>query len=1359
MLTIDSHHLMKTIVILWMFLVGGSFVWMANPSAAPAMAALIEDTPTVETLPPTPDTEPSPEADTPTPTPTDTAIATETPTATMTATDTPVFDTPEPTPTETPTDTPIESPTESIPTPVDTPTPTATVLPAPPVQSSIAALALPGDVVINEIAWSGTLASANDEWLELYNTTSLTITLTGWAITSTSGISIPLSGVINPNSYYLIERNEGAVSDIPADLIRAFVLPNTGTTLFLSATGLVIDTANGDGGVWPAGANASRLSMERINPLLPDTDTNWASNDMLNHNGLARDGFTFINGTPKQANSTTYPSPTPTPTLPPPLPGSVIINEVAWSGTAASGADEWIELLNVSTQTITFTNWIITSTNGLNISLQGSVAPNDYYLIERTDDTAIIDVTADLTASFGSSGLNNATGDSLFLSANGVIIDTANYDGGLWPAGTAADYRSMERKDSLQVDVDDNWASNDTVHRNGLDFQNNPINGTPKQPNSTTYPPPPPPAPAAPILIGEFLYDGLTPSTEGDEFVELCNPNNALVSLAGYKVGDEETPKIRGDGGESMYELPVTATLESNACLVIAKDATQFLARFGFPPDFAVGSLRKYTAWGSGSWTLSNNGDELLVLGSNDEILDSVAYRNGDYTTLGLEPDASAPQPYSLQRVWPVDTNSMPHDFVRVEPSPGKLTEPPPPVSLPPAVLADGMYAFWGDLHAHTTYSDGAGPAHYALAVARSAGLHFYAITDHDWWLTPLEWAKILTQTRQATVPGQFIALRGVEWTHDSAGHINVFNTNALLNSHTDPMFNTLPNFYSWLAAHPEVIAQFNHPDPIYEGTFDNFAYHPAAAQVMFMQEIGNNAQEYTTYEPSFVQSNTAGWKTAPTNNGDTHTARWGIGSPARTGLVAPALTEADLLAAMRARRVFATEDSNLAVALRVNGSWMGSTLTSAGPLPLTVEVIDPDAEPFTLYLYDNNLPLATVPLAGGAGSWHTTVNALPGHFFWVKVVQADGNAAYTAPVWIEGQAPADALYVNEILPSPHDWDWDGNGVADYQDEWIELYNPANRPIGLGGWQLRDNSRVVYDIPLGTVIPSQGFVTFYHAQTHLSLNNGGDTITLVHPNGRVVDSFTYDHSPGYDGSWCRLPDAGVRWSDDCGPSPNAANWEKASKGPLTVKIYDAKRLTRNAWVRVKGHITAPPGILGVRNMYIQDNTSGILVYLPKNHGLYFNLGDRVEVVGKLRTFHEEFEIVVKERSDVKFVEPGLPLPPLPIATTSLLEPYEGMLVMLQGQAVNFKGWTTIWVDDGTGWAKSYIRRSTGIKKPYLKLGTALTLVGIVSQYSDPDEPSRNDYRLLPRYQTDLVINSPAAKPASWPKLLPETGIR
>ena len=49
--------------------------------------------------------------------------------------------------------------------------------------------ASPGDVVINEVAWGGTHASAADEWIELYNNTTDTIPLNGWMITATNSVS------------------------------------------------------------------------------------------------------------------------------------------------------------------------------------------------------------------------------------------------------------------------------------------------------------------------------------------------------------------------------------------------------------------------------------------------------------------------------------------------------------------------------------------------------------------------------------------------------------------------------------------------------------------------------------------------------------------------------------------------------------------------------------------------------------------------------------------------------------------------------------------------------------------------------------------------------------------------------------------------------------------------------------------------------------------------------------------------------------------------------------------------------------------------------------------------------------------
>ena len=66
------------------------------------------------------------------------------------------------------------------------------------------------DVVINEIAWMGTLSSFNDEWIELFNNTGTPIDLTGWTLNSLDGtpsITIP-SGSIDAGGYFLLERTD-----------------------------------------------------------------------------------------------------------------------------------------------------------------------------------------------------------------------------------------------------------------------------------------------------------------------------------------------------------------------------------------------------------------------------------------------------------------------------------------------------------------------------------------------------------------------------------------------------------------------------------------------------------------------------------------------------------------------------------------------------------------------------------------------------------------------------------------------------------------------------------------------------------------------------------------------------------------------------------------------------------------------------------------------------------------------------------------------------------------------------------------------------------------------------------------------
>jgi beta-lactamase superfamily II metal-dependent hydrolase len=160
-------------------------------------------------------------------------------------------------------------------------------------------------VVINEVAWAGSSASAYDEWIELYNTTGSAINLTGWKIVDDNGAqTYNLSGTIPANGYYLIERSVN-VTSVTGDITIAGVsLANTGDTLELqNASGTRVDIVNTGGGSWFAGTTSGSYTMERISAGgSGDNASNWANNNGVTRNGT-NSGGGAINGTPKAKNS------------------------------------------------------------------------------------------------------------------------------------------------------------------------------------------------------------------------------------------------------------------------------------------------------------------------------------------------------------------------------------------------------------------------------------------------------------------------------------------------------------------------------------------------------------------------------------------------------------------------------------------------------------------------------------------------------------------------------------------------------------------------------------------------------------------------------------------------------------------------------------------------------------------------------------------------------------------------------------------------------------------------------------------------------------------------------------------------
>jgi cardiolipin synthase len=165
------------------------------------------------------------------------------------------------------------------------------------------------DVVINEVAWSGTSFSYNDEWIELYNNTGAPIDLAGWTLRAIDGTpDINLNSTIPAHGYFMLERQDDCtISDMLADVIYSGALLDDGETLELrNETLALIDTANADGGDWPGGTKNPDHSMERIDPASPDTDGNWSTNDGVTRNGLDCGGLP-LNATPRARNAAWIP--------------------------------------------------------------------------------------------------------------------------------------------------------------------------------------------------------------------------------------------------------------------------------------------------------------------------------------------------------------------------------------------------------------------------------------------------------------------------------------------------------------------------------------------------------------------------------------------------------------------------------------------------------------------------------------------------------------------------------------------------------------------------------------------------------------------------------------------------------------------------------------------------------------------------------------------------------------------------------------------------------------------------------------------------------------------------------------------
>jgi hypothetical protein len=376
-----------------------------------------------------------------------------------------------------------------------------------------------------------------------------------------------------------------------------------------------------------------------------------------------------------------------------------------------------------------------------------------------------------------------------------------------------------------------------------------------------------------------------------------------------------------------------------------------------------------------------------------------------------------------------------------------------------PAAGALPFTVYYGNLHSQSSDSDGGaalddcrgaqdpqtapfGPD-AAFPYAREHGLDMLMVSEHNHMFdgsdgTNLDAdpaaSKALYQTGLTTAREfnarhrDFLALYGLEWgVISNGGHLNIFNSDELLgwekNGKGELLADTLSPRSDYGALYTLMrqrgwIGQFNHPslkDQFKVGGVP-LAYTADGDEAMALCEVMNtsafsvNDKEGETRRSNFEAACNklleAGYHLAFSSNQDNHCANWGASYTNRTAVLVPngePLSRDSFVAALKARRVFATMDKASQIVLTANGRLMGERFDNRGPLQLSVQFANGAGRQPAAVAIMEGVPGRNGTVTQMAADASVSFTPAPGpHFYYAKLTQDDGKVLWSAPVWVQ---------------------------------------------------------------------------------------------------------------------------------------------------------------------------------------------------------------------------------------------------------------------------------------------------------------------------------------------------------------------
>jgi hypothetical protein len=335
-----------------------------------------------------------------------------------------------------------------------------------------------------------------------------------------------------------------------------------------------------------------------------------------------------------------------------------------------------------------------------------------------------------------------------------------------------------------------------------------------------------------------------------------------------------------------------------------------------------------------------------------------------------------------------------------------------------------GYRLFWGDLHGHSELTDGSAQPDEFYSYARDvAGLDVTSLTDHDaHGFLPIDeheelWDLIKTTTGSFYEPGKFVTLLGYEWTSWTYGHRHILypGSEGEVFSFRDSVSDTPEELWELVKPYGGIVIphhpgggpigiDWDHHDDLAEPLVEICSVHGNS------DHYGCQGQIYRPEKGSFVQDALErGFRLGILGSGDTHDGHPGrrsAGYPSMgmAGLWARELTRAGIWEALLAKRVYGTSGARIILEFEIDGHLMGESFSPEGEAEKTITVrAIGTAEIDRLEILENAEVIFRDAVGAAEVELHQTHIVKPGAYYRVRLYQADGEMAWSSPIWCDG--------------------------------------------------------------------------------------------------------------------------------------------------------------------------------------------------------------------------------------------------------------------------------------------------------------------------------------------------------------------